>query len=177
MKPIAIAISLLLCVACSDMSKGKQLEKISSLQTTLDSLKNEWHSEDSVFLNELEKECISKIDSIGLLYNGQKIALEEAKNIDLYKQTVLGLKELKKVHSFFPTVLTEKEKALKLLQQDISKGSGRREKYDDYIAFEEKELTTIRQQFEEYKETQKRCKKSYDESKDAITLLLETIKE
>lgn len=177
MKPVVTLISIFLCCACSDMSKGKQLEKISQLQLVLDSLKNEWHSEDSIFLNELEKECSSKIDSIGLFYNDQKIALEEAKKIDLYKQTVLDLKELKKVHSFFPTVLTEKEKALKLLQQDISKGSGRREKYDDYIAFEEKELTTIRQQFEDYKVTQTRCKKSYEESKQAIAVLLETIKE
>lgn len=177
MKPFVTLISILLCFACSDMSKGKQLEKISKLQASIDSLKKEWHSEDFTTLNELEQECTSKVDSIGLLYNDQKIALEQAKKIDLYKQTLSDLKELKKVHSFFPTVLTEKEKALISLRKDISKGSGRREKYDDYIAFEEKELTTIRQQFEDYKTTQKRCEQSYSESKDAIASLLKSIKE
>lgn len=173
-----ISLFILSCVlfSCSDMKKGKQLEQITVLQTSLDSLQSVWRPEDATVVDSLSKVCASKIDSIGSLYNNQEIDLEIASKIDLFKQSSNDLQELKKIHDFFPTVLNDKKQSLESLKKDITKGSGRREKYDEYIAFEQKELNTIRQQFNDYFETKNRCVERYASSREAVNQLLDSLK-
>lgn len=163
-------------MSCSDLKKGKQLEQIDFLEASLDSLQTVWSPEDARIVDSLAAVCSSKIDSVGLLYNNQEIDLETASKIDLFKQSNNDLQELKKIHGFFPTVLNEKKQSLSSLKKDITKGSGRREKYDEYITFEEKELNTIRQQFNGYFETKDRCVKNYAASKETVDQLLDSLK-
>lgn len=163
-------------LSCSDMKKGKQLEQIAAIQAILDSLQTEWDPEEARIIDSLAEECVSKIDSIGLLYDNQEIELVVASEIDLFKQSSTDLQELKKIHTFYPTVLKEKQQSLESLKKDISKGSGRREKYDEYIDFEQKELSTIRQQYDDYQETKYRCIKKYSASKGTVSELLDSLK-
>lgn len=158
------------------MKKGKQLEEIRTLQTSLDSLEKQWDFNEVNQIDSLENLSSSKIDSIGNLYDGQKIELTIASKIDLFKQSNHDLKELKKIHEFYPVVLKEKQKSLKSLKKDIEKGSGRREKYDEYIDFEQKELSTICKQYDDYHSTRKRCLKNYMNSQKAVNQLLDSLK-
>lgn len=158
------------------MKKGKQLEQIEHLQSSLDSLEKEWNSQDVTTIDSLADLCSSKIDSIGMLYNDQHIELKQASKIDLFKQCNNDLQELKKIKTFYPVVLKEKKQSLRLLKTDISKGSGRREKYEEYIGFEQKELETIRQQHDDYQKTKERCMNYYSESREVVDELLDSLK-
>lgn len=159
------------------MRKGKQLEQIETLQKSLDSLENEWNIEEAKIIDSLAKQCSSKIDSISLLYNAQPIELVTASKIDVFKQCNNDLQELKKIHVFYPVLLLEKKRSLASLKADVSKGSGRREKYDEYIVFEEKELSTICQQHTDYQKTKERCIKNYSVSKGVVDKLLSSLKD
>lgn len=152
------------------------MEQITALQAALDSLEKEWNNQESGTIDSLSVICSAKIDSISLLYNDQKIDLELASKIDRFKQSNNDLKELKKIHSFFPSLLTEKKQALASLKADVNKGSGRREKYDEYIDFETKEMATIRQQYQEYLRTKEHCIEYYTSSSDAVTDFLTGLK-
>ena len=176
MKFFSLFILSFFFVSCSDMKKGKQLEEIGALQTSLDSLEKQWDTDEVKQIDSLENLSSSKIDSIGNLYDGQEIELNIASKIDLFKQSNHDLKELKKIHEFYPVVLKEKQKSLKSLRKDIEKGSGRREKYDEYIGFEQKELSTICKQYDDYQSTKKRCLKNYTNSQKAVDQLLDSLK-
>jgi hypothetical protein len=176
MKFIVLSILPFLYVSCSDMKKVEQLEQIEMLQSSLDSLETQWNTNEATQIDSLENLSFSKIDSIGNLYNGQEIELVVASKIDLFKQSNHDFKELKKIHEFYPVVLKEKQKSLKLLKKDIEKGSGRREKYDEYIDFEQKELSTICKQYDDYQRTKKRCFKNYMNSQKTVNQLLDSLK-
>lgn len=176
MKFFSLVILFLGLLSCSDMKKGKQLEEITALQTDLDSLESVWNVMDLQRIDSMGAECSSKIDSIGLLYENQTIDESLAFKIDLFKRCTNDLKELKKIHEFYPVVLEEKRKSLKLLKTDVAKGSGRREKYEEYIDFEQKELSTIRKQYEDYQVTKQRCEAYYSESKETVDQLLDSLK-
>jgi len=174
MKRATVFALLFVLLACSDIKKGKQIEQVVLLNKQIDSLQNLWNKEDKKKLDSFIVLCNSKLDSISLLYKNQEIDLETAHHIDVFKQANKDFIELKKIHSFFPNILQEKKQNLKQLHQDISKGSGRREKYDEYIAFEQQEWQTIEQQFNQYITVKKRCLTDYTNTKNRIdTLLLE----
>lgn len=147
-----------------------------ALQAELDSLEKEWNTQESSSIDSLSVICTTKIDSISQLYNDQKIDVDLASKIDQFKQCNNDLKELKKIHSFFPSLLKDKKQALISLKTDVNKGSGRREKYDEYIDFETKELATIRQQYQEYLQTKEHCIEYYASSSDAVTDFLTVLK-
>ena len=46
--------------------------------------------------------------------------------------------------------MPEEKSALSKLKKDINKGSGRKDKYDDYIIFEQNKLKKIKILFKEY---------------------------
>lgn len=153
------------------------MEQITALQDGLDRLEKEWSTQESNTIDSLSVICTTKIDSISLLYNDQKIGVDLASKIDQFKQCNNDLKELKKIHSFFPSLLNDKKQALASLKTDVNKGSGRREKYDEYIDFETKELATIRQQYQEYLQTKEHCAEYYSASNDAVTDFLTILKD
>lgn len=163
-------------LSCSDLKKGRQLEHVIELSNSLDSVNLEWNKSDTILINDLFFDCSKTIDTIEFLYNNQKISLELAKKIDLYKHAKSDAQELKTIQNFYPTILKEKKQSLSLLKKDINKGSGRREKYDEYISFEQKELTTIKQQLEDYKSTQERCIKNYQSSQKDVHAFLTILK-
>lgn len=164
------------CFSCSDLRKGEQLRKIQVFQTSLDSISNMWDSSELVTIDSLSLLCTSKIDSIGKLYSDQKIDMNLATRLDEFKQCNQELLELKKMHSFFPKLLVEKNKALKKLKEDINKGKGRRDKYDEFIDFEGDELATIVEQFDLYKKIKENSIKNYSSSKKALNFFLDSLK-
>lgn len=176
MKFVFLLIAALVFFSCTDMKKGKQMEQITALQAELDSLEKEWNNQESNTIDSLSVICTATIDSISLLYNDQKIAVNLASKIDQFKQANTDLKELKRVHSFFPSLLNDKKQALASLKTDVNKGSGRREKYDEYIDFETKELATIRQQYQEYLQAKEQCIEYYASSSDAVADFLTGLK-
>jgi hypothetical protein len=175
MKFISFAILLVFFASCSDMKKGQQLEEISNLQTTLDSLQNLWNEEAFVHTDSLSTVCQIMIDSIGTVYKNQELEVKTASKLDLFKQCHNDLKELKEIQEFYPVVLKEKKQSLSSLKKDVSIGSGRREKYEEYIAFEKKEMSTILQQYNDYQKTKSDCEKKYAHSHASVHQLLKTL--
>jgi len=172
MKPLYIFLFVPFFWACSDLKKGKQLEQVAVLNDKLDSLQSQWNREEKGIIDSFIITCTSKIDSVSLLYQSQEIDLHTATQLDLFKQANGDFVELKKIHSFFPTVLQDKKQAIESLQHDIGNGSGRREKYDQYIEFEQQELQMLMQQLDHYTQTKQRCQKNYVSSKATVDTLL-----
>jgi len=173
MKPLFLLTIVLIFLSCSDIKKGRQLESVHLISKTIDSLQSKWDKEDQTKIDSFIHTCSSKIDSIAILYQSQELALNEATQLDLFKNANNDFVELKKIHDFFPYILSEKKQAILSLQKDINNGSGRREKYDQYIAFEQQELTTIIQQLDNYIKIKQRCLNNFDQSKTAVDTLIQ----
>lgn len=177
MKFVVSLFTLLLVFSCSDMKKGSQMEQISDLQVRLDKISASWNSLELKSIDSLHQLSSQVIDSIELYYNDQTIEKSCAMALDDYKQCLIKLQEMQKIHTFLPIVLSEKSKALTSLKNDIELGSGRRDKYDDYISFEKKEVATISEQFEHYVELKKMSFEQYEASKQKVESFLDELKQ
>lgn len=176
MKQLFSLFALFFIFSCSDMKKGSQMEQISELQMRLDKISASWNSFDLKSIDSLHQISSTVIDSIEFYYNGQEIEKNRAIILDNYKQGLIKFKEMQKIHSFLPNVLTEKAKALSSLKKDIEQGSGRREKYDEYISFEKREVATIYEQFENYLTLKESSFNQYENSKMEVESLLNELK-
>ncbi|MCO5260305.1 MAG: hypothetical protein M9916_09195 [Crocinitomicaceae bacterium] len=162
--------------SCSDLKKGKQLKQVWLLQNSLDSLENNWNTEELTTIDSISAICQNKIDSISHLYDDQYVSMELAIKLDQYKQCSQGLQELKRVQSFFPSIIKEKVQSLQQLEVDIQTGKGRREKYDEYIEFEKNELITINKQYKRYHFTKKKSLDNYSKSNEDVCDFLSELK-
>jgi len=177
MKPLFSLSVVLVILSCSDIKKGKQLEEIARMSKIIDSLQAQWTKEEQTKIDSFIYTCSSKIDSVATFYQGQELNINEATQIELFKNASSDFIELKKIHDFFPVILSEKKQSIQSLQQDINSGSGRREKYDQYIEFEKQELKTIIQQLNNYSQIKQRCLTNFSQSRTTIDTLIQQFNE
>lgn len=176
MKYLVLFILSIVLFSCSDLKKGRQLNELKVVEEAYVQLQKDWNNENIQTIDSLSHACHSKLDSIKLFYNDQELDLETVKKVDRFKQSEEDFKSIKKMNEFFPSLLDEKLKSIQKLTKDVNTGSGRREKYEEYIDFEQRELVALQQQFSDYQATKKRCLENYEGSERAIIQLIDSLK-
>lgn len=168
----ATGILLLLC-ACHDMNKQQQLGRVSEMIQRIDSLKNAVAhiSQDSV---QLAISGVSEAESrFREIYRSDTLELETARKIDAFRKI---RKELEPLSDVLPQVGPELEKerdALQKLRGDIRNATGNRDKYDEYLLFEQNKVNELNVLIHELIETETNCLYSYRELRPGIETLLQ----
>jgi len=151
MKPFLIISLLILCYACNSTEQQKQINLLTTMIQKTDSLKQaaEQNKIDSVV--EYQLAANSLMLRLKNNYKPTKVDMIFGHEVDEFKELqMLFVKEkeenkrtLSDEYLFILSSLSEEKKTLITLMEDIENGSGDKEKYTEYIQFEQDKLTMI----------------------------------
>ena len=141
-----LALIIGLFTSCADLQKKEQLAKIDVMNQTLDSLEKELITQKIDTLPELKLSTSTVELRIKQNLFMDKVDIELGKKMDAYKRMRRALGPLGKAYGKVNKSVLEIREAIKNLSSDIENGYGERNKYDEYITFEKKEL--LKQLFE-----------------------------
>lgn len=173
LKQILFIALILSIVSCSDLSKPEQLERLSELKertVVASGLLDE---------NRLKNGAEIETQSAGLIevlkqFESDTIDVETAMKLDdfiiMYEAiapTMNSFHELKKT-------IDVQQLNLERLERDIEIGSGKRDKYDSYIDFEEGKIIEIETAVNAYVEQKKNITETYEQLINEIANLLDS---
>jgi hypothetical protein len=151
MKPFLIISLLILCYACNSTEQQKQINLLTTMIEKTDSLKQaaEQNKIDSVV--EYQLAANSLMLRLKNNYKPTKVDMIFGHEVDEFKELqMLFVKEkeenkrtLSDEYLVILSSLSEEKKTLITLKEDIENGSGDKEKYTEYIQFEQDKLTMI----------------------------------
>lgn len=149
-------------ISCKDEQKMKYLENVSSLENELDSLEriaNDSTRRTSFNVNMSVRNTIIKVKNN---YLPDTIDYAVAEMMNDYKEIRKALSSnsgnLAKAKQSIPEV----EQKLADLKHDIENGVGERERYQEYIEFEQKKIEDIKEVLDYYVKTNEKFYKRYD---------------
>jgi len=177
MRFVVFIFTILLLVSCSDLKKGEQLETISVLNKSIDSIQTVLIENKLEEINQLEYEVEAVISRIKDNISSDTLELSLATKIDTYQRMYHSLSFLKSSYSLLKSSLIEEKKVLRKLKKDIKKGNGYRNKYEEYVIFESAKVATLRSNLKKYVSLRKKSidihlslhDKLYDFSFELIT--------
>ena len=148
-------------LSCSDIHKPAQLEKISTLNATLDSLHkvvlvNQLDSANSYSLLSHDVELRIKNN-----YFADTIDMELGKKMDAYKVMRRKWSPLGYEYRNLLKGIAETKESLRQLKHDIDNGDGSREKYDQYLAFESSKVEQLNLLSDQYVTTRAQTFKTF----------------
>lgn len=145
-----ISISLLL-VSCVDLEKSTQLKQLEQLGNKIDSIKIvliELRSD--AFRNETNQNT-KKLNEVLDYLASDTLMESEARLIDDYLKTTQKMQLLLKNMDVMNNQLNEEKTRIRKLVKDISNGFGKRNKYDEYIRFEQNQCSLAEITIAEYR--------------------------
>lgn len=158
-----LGISILaLFISCSDLKRPDQIERLQQFEVTLDSLNLTLSEIDSNALVEIihaSKEVNEKVEVLEL----DTIEYEFAVQLDRFNRMGEDGRWAQKMTKALSEDLLLEKKAVVSLMTDIEQGNGKREKYDEYIQFEEDKLSELRTRITECVERVSNTIVVYDE--------------
>ncbi len=143
-------ILLNVCASCADINRNGQQEKIKVMTIYLDSINkivNHQKNDSLSLMNQKSTDVELRIKN-NLI--SDTINLTLGKKMDDYKIMRKKIGRLKKNHSILKKAIIEEKSALNKLKTDINNGSGRKDKYNEYIKFEQNKLKKIKLLFKQY---------------------------
>lgn len=145
-----LLISLFFLIfSCSDINKNKRIERISSMEKTLDSIEKIMKSAKIDSLADMQLAAQGVELRIKNNYKLDTINLEFGKKMDDYKRMRRAIPKLRGNWDKVKKGVVEMKKSLNNLKIDIENNSGKREKYDEYLKFEQNKLGQLRTLFDE----------------------------
>ena len=94
--------------------------------------------------------------------------MEFGRKMDAFKVMRRTLKPLRKSITLIPESIESERLKLKELKADIENGDGKREKYAEYITFEEVKVSQLRILLNEYIETRETSLNTYNDLYDEL---------
>jgi chromosome segregation ATPase len=155
------SLLIFLTYSCSDIKKNERLERIATMEKSLDSLEKTMKVEKIDSLPDMELAAQGVELRIKNNYKLDTINLEFGKKMDAYKRMRRAIPKLKGNWEKVKKSIIETRKSLNNLNTDIENNSGKREKYDEYIKFEQNKLNQIRLLLTECKEVKKKILDTY----------------
>lgn len=163
-----IGLVLISLTSCMDIEASKHLDKIAALNQTVDSVEavfNE-HKMDSIAAISLSAYTIE--NRVKRNYTADTIDMALGRKMDAFKVMRRNLKPLGKAQSAIPTSIEEERAKLKELKNDIENGDGEREKYAEFVAFEEAKVSQLRALLKDYVTTKESVVSTYKELHDEL---------
>ncbi|MAO32219.1 MAG: hypothetical protein CL824_01820 [Crocinitomicaceae bacterium] len=147
---------------CADINRSKQIKNIDTMIEYLDSTSTIIHSFKPDSLSRMANNSTNVEIRIKNYLINDTIDLELGKKMDAYKIMRRSIGVLRKNHSKIKALVKEESITLNQLKTDINNGSGRREKYDEYIAYEQNKCKQIKIVFDEFIKTKKAVYTTYN---------------
>jgi hypothetical protein len=173
MKILMLISGLIGLISCSDINKSEQLERLVNIDNTLDSvlvvLSDNTIDEDGAIVNK------SRILNMRVKEtNLDTISMNFAVQLDQYNRAVRDILPLQTKHKAIEkNTLTEKN-AVEALIDDVNSASGKRNMYDEYINYEENNMSTIMTALQEFIQRREKVMSTYS---DLHSVIDETINE
>jgi hypothetical protein len=166
MKPSIVAILVLAALflaSCMDLETSTRLERIAAMERTIDSVEVVFkeHKLDSMAVLSIKAYDVE--NRIKKNYNADTIDMELGRKMDAFKVMRRSFNPMGKAMSAIPVSIEEEREKLAQLKTDIENGDGKREKYDEYLNFEEAKVAQLRTILDEFVETKTTALKTYDE--------------
>ena len=167
---ILLGILFLTLVSCTDFDRKEQLKQIANMKQTVDSLQKNLETNRIDTLSGLRTAVMNLELRIRNNYTADTISLELGKKMAQY-QTVkkffvaekeeggenesLNSQTLGAAYLVVKNGLLQEQKTLDLLKSDIENGNGERNKYNEYLQFEQnkvKQLTILLDDYKKHKD-------------------------
>jgi len=168
--PILLGILFLTLVSCTDFDRKEQLKQIANMKQTVDSLQKNLEINRIDTLAGLRTAVMNLELRIRNNYTADTIDIELSKKMAQY-QTVkkffvaekeeggenegLNSQTLGAAYLVVKNGLLQEQKTLDLLKSDIENGNGERNKYNEYLQFEQnkvKQLTILLDDYKKHKD-------------------------
>lgn len=163
MKYLIFFFTVVLFSSCTDLDKGKQLDSISKMEKTLDSIQTVLNENKIDTLVGLKTAAGSVEIRIKNYYYSDTINLEFGKKMDSYKLMRRSLGPLGKSFSVIKNGVIAERTSLLNLKKDIENGDGLRKKYDEYILFEQGKVDQLKLLLSEYIKEKNKTMKTFNE--------------
>ena len=158
----------LLLTSCMDVETSEQLERIASMNQTLDSVETVFNEHPIDSISKISLSSYSIENRIKNNYRSDTINMELGRKMDAFKVMRRSLGPLRKSMSLIPTSISEERKKLKELKSDIENGDGKREKYAEFVSFEEEKVSQLRILLDQYVRKQEVSLKTYNDLYDEL---------
>lgn len=157
-----LALTLTL-FSCADLKKGQQIETITALEKSIDSIntvliENKLEQIDPIVRQSrtIEKRILNKFNPDSI------IDLATGKKLDQFKEMLNTFEPLEKAYKDLKKHSKKESIALKELKSDIENSNGERAKYDEFVSFEAKKVEQLRQLLSDYVQTKNQSVKTFD---------------
>ncbi len=152
---------VLFLTSCIDLETSEQLEKIESMNQTIDSVETVFSEHKLDSLSTISKNAYGVENRIKNNYHSDTINIEFGRKMDAFKVMRRSISPLSKALTVIPKSIDEERNKLIELKADIENGNGKREKYAEFISFEEEKVSQLRSLLADYIETKEACVKTY----------------
>lgn len=122
--------------ACSDLNKGKQLQALNQLQTTIEKAEQQSKKINRKDITSIQEYFSYHLKRIGDSLEGKEIQKETAFFLDSCKFLLHEINQIQKQQQFIDTTLPLTNARINNLRYDIQEQIGNRKLYDEYIAVE-----------------------------------------
>lgn len=157
-----LALTLTL-FSCADLKKGQQIETITALEKSIDSIntvliENKLEQIDPIIRQSrtIEKRILNKFNPDSI------IDLSTGKKLDQFKEMLNTFDPLEKAYNDLKKSSKKESIALKELKSDIENSNGERAKYDEFVSFEMKKVNQLRQLLSDYVQTKNKSVKIFN---------------
>lgn len=158
-----IAAFLLLTAACTDMNETRQLDQIQAMNTSLDSIETAMKAnqlDSGVQYAAMAEEVEYRIRNN---YFSDTINVALGRKMDAYKVMRRKFKPLRFSYKNILKGCEEVHESLRQLKHDIQNGDGERQKYDEFLGFEQDKVNQLLGLSSEYADLKAKTLQTYDE--------------
>lgn len=159
---IFLFVLLFLFISCN-RSKEKQLNKVNQLLSTCDSLENIYKLEKNDSIPYFIQGVMDVELRIKKNFTSDTVSLDFAKKINRFKMIRKKLKPILKQNMKFSTAFYELKQSILTLKKDIENNAGDKNRYEEYLLFEEKKVNSIKLVLLDNLKIQKEQIKNYHE--------------
>lgn len=139
-----------LLASCVDLEKSTQTERIDAMNTTLDSIEVviAEHAFDSLL--QMQQNSYAIENRVKNYYVSDTINLALGRKMDAFKKMRKNMKPLAKARLAINSSIAEERVSLKHLLIDINGSNGDREKYNEYIQYEQAKVDQLKALLTDY---------------------------
>ncbi|XOV69282.1 MAG: hypothetical protein ACFHU9_08860 [Fluviicola sp.] len=165
-----ISIALLF-TGCADLKQSEQLDRIREMEEKLLTLEKKLDAFDVALWEQWNEDAENTTMQLKQL-EADTIPLETALDIDRYKNLKSMLPGVRKGQENCSNQVQAIQKRLEKLKNDIEEGNGRRDKYDEFLTMEEKEVALLEQKFALYQSTYKELKTEMPKAQERVNTII-----
>lgn len=143
MKRSFLVILLLILVACAEMTRPEQLDRLRNLQKELSDIREDFEAIDSTQILTMQMDFDSLVQAINES-RADSITLELAFKLDQFRIMNKDASFVSEQCMSIMGIINEREEQLQKLERDITESLGHREKYDTYLDFEQAQVSKLK---------------------------------